>query len=154
MTTSPTPRPASTTPATRTQSQLSTQHAPAPREPEVVLEPGRDLGWAVLVLSAISALLASWMLFPTDDPVGMSAGYWVSLFGTIALVGAAWLRTDFAQAAATGTTLLAGIALALVGTLGDFPGLITAVMASGGVGIAAGAAMQTARRSGDAVGTR
>lgn len=155
MTTSPTPRPTTTSPATRTESQLSTQHAPAQREPEVVLEPGRDFGWALLVLSASSALLASWMLFPTDDPEGMSAGYWVSLFGTIALVGAAWLRVDLLPLAATGTTLLAGLGMALVGILvGDYPGLVTAVMASGGIGIAAGAAMQTARRPSEAVGTR
>lgn len=168
MTTSPTPATTpdpsgqapgsqgSATPATRTASTPAQPgHAPAAAEPEVVLEPGRDFGWALLVLSASSALLASWMLFPTDDPEGMSAGYWVSLFGTIALVGAAWLRVDLAPVAATGTTLLAGLGMALVGILvGDYPGLVTAVMASGGVGIAAGAAMQTARRPAEAVGTR
>lgn len=110
------------------------------------LEQARDLGWVLVLLSAVSALLGSWMMFP-KDAVGMSAGYWVSLLATIALVAAVWLRSTLAAAPAIGVTLLAGLAMTLLGVLMDYPTTVAAVMASGGVGIALGALMQTSRRA-------
>ncbi|GAA4687856.1 hypothetical protein [Nocardioides nanhaiensis] len=119
---------------------------PAPWQEPAELEQARDLGWVLVVLSATSALLASWMMFP-KDAVGMSAGYWVSLLATIALVAVVWLRSTLPAAPAIGVTLLAGLGMTLLGVLMDYPTTVAAVMAAGGVGIALGALMQTSRRA-------
>lgn len=120
--------------------------APAHWQEPAELEQARDLGWVLVVLSSTAALLASWTMFP-KDAVGMSAGYWVSLLATIALVAVVWLRSSLPAGPAIGATLVAGLVMTLLGALMDYPTTIAVVMASGGVGIAIGALLQTSRRT-------
>lgn len=104
------------------------------------LEPSRDIGWLLTLLSAVGALWSSWGLFP-NDPVGNAAGYWVSAATTIAIIGTMWLRaTDASSAVAV--TALAGGTLLLLGALRDYPTSVTVTMVGGGAGIVVGAIMQ------------
>lgn len=108
------------------------------------LEPTRDIGWLVMLVSAVLALWASWMLFP-KDAVGMWAGYWVSAASTIALLASMWLRSALPSAPAICGAAIVGGVVALLGVLRDYPPTISITMAAGGLGIALGAVMQTVR---------
>ncbi len=110
------------------------------------LEQTRDLGWLVTLLGALGALLGSWTLFSTDGSEGMWAGYWVSTFGTSALLGLAWLRTTLPTAPGVVLTAGSGLVLTLVGAVRDYPTTITVVMVAGGVLITIGAVLQSVRR--------
>lgn len=122
----------------------SALEARSPDQP-APLEPARDLGTLIALLSATGALLGSWTLFP-HDAVGMWAGYWVSGSATVAVLGCMWLRSTLPTAAGVAFTALSGGVLAFVGALGDRPAPITAVMVAGGAGITVGALLQAGRR--------
>ncbi|UFN45132.1 hypothetical protein [Nocardioides okcheonensis] len=110
------------------------------REDLSPLEPSRDIGWLLTLLSAVGVLWSSWGLFP-NDPVGNAAGTWVSAATTIAIMGTMWLRaTDASSAVAV--TALAGGTLLLLGALRDYPTSVTVTMVGGGAGIVVGAIMQ------------
>lgn len=118
-------------------------------EASVPLEPARDFGWLLTMLSAGCALWASWGLFP-NDAVGMWAGYWISACTTIAILGAMWLRTTLPMAPAVAVTALAGGTLLLLGAVRDYPTSISATMIAGGAGIVLGAVMQIRHTSAEA----
>lgn len=109
------------------------------------LEQTRDVGWVVTILGCVGALLGSWTLFSTDDASGMWAGYWVTSFVTLALLGTAWLRSSLPVLPGVATVAGSGAVLILVGGLRDYPTDITTVMVAGGVVIAIGAFLQGAR---------
>jgi hypothetical protein len=118
--------------------QVSSRPAPAP------LQPARDIGWLLILLSAVLALWGSWVLFP-DDAVGMGAGYWVSAVATVSLLGTMWLRSTLPVAPAALVVGVAGGGMALLGAVRDYPTPVAAVMVAGGMGIAVGSVLQTGR---------
>ncbi|GAA2143996.1 hypothetical protein GCM10009844_17030 [Nocardioides koreensis] len=118
---------------------------PSPTAPSAPLEPTRDVGWLIGVVSAVGALVAYWTLFP-PDATGMWAGYWVSIMATTSLLGSMWLRTSLPTAPGVAITAVPGGILVLLGALRDYPATIGVVMVAGGAGILVGGLLQ-ARRS-------
>lgn len=119
--------------------ETAAQLAGAPRD-----QP-RDFGWVITLLGAVGVLLASWTLFGLESEA-MWAGYWVSLFGTAAIVGAAWLRSSLPTAPGVALTGLSGLGLILIGALHDYSLVIQLSMILGGAIVVLGAAMQAAPR--------
>ena len=106
------------------------------------LEQGRDIGWVLVVVGAVGALLLGWTLFSNDESNGMWAGYWNTLFCTIALLGASWLRSTLPTAPGVAITALCGLGMILTGALHDYDTTITVIMVGGGILIGIGAATQ------------
>jgi hypothetical protein len=118
---------------------------PSPTAEAAPLEPTRDIGWLVSVVSAVGALVAYWTLFP-PDATGMWAGYWVSIMATTSLMGSMWLRTSLPTASGVAITAAPGAVLVLLGVLRDYPATISVVMVAGGAGILLGGVLQAVRR--------
>lgn len=135
--------PASASPSLPAMARDTGQHGVADAN---ATDAARDIGWVILLLSAIGALWASWGLFPNDHD-GNKAGTWVSAMTTIALVGVLWLRSDLRQTWGIAATALAGGALLLLGAVGDHPTSVAVTMILGGFGIATGALMHTTTRA-------
>ena len=118
---------------------------PRTAEESLPLEPSRDIGWLIGVVSAAGALVGYWTLFP-PDAVGMWAGYWASGMATTSLMGSMWLRTSLPTGAGVAITAVPGAVLILLGALRDYPATIGAVMVAGGAGILIGGLLQARRR--------
>ena len=118
---------------------------PSSAAPSAPLEPARDTGWLIGVVSAVGALVGDWTLFP-PDATGMWAGYWVSGLATTSVMGSMWLRTSLPTGAGVAITGVPGAVLVLLGTLRDYPTTISVVMVAGGAGILLGAVLQAGRR--------
>ena len=132
------------TPERRRYAGVDTPRSSSTAQP-VPLEPTRDTGWMIGVVSAIGALLGYWTLFP-PDATGMWAGYWVSGLATTSVMGSMWLRTSLPTGAGVAITGLPGAVLIVLGTLRDYPTTISVVMVAGGAGILLGAVLQAGRR--------
>lgn len=117
-------------------------------EAPVHLDPPRDVGWAIVLLGTLFALIGSWSLFGLEAD-GMWAGYTVSVFGTAGLAGALWLRTRVLPMGGAVLCALSAIGLILVAVLQDWSLTIDLVMIGGGAVMLLGVALQTAggRRS-------
>lgn len=109
---------------------------------EEPLEQGRDLGGLIVLVGALGGLVLGWTLFSNDEANGMWAGYWNSLFCTVALLGYAYLRSSLPAAPGVAITALCGLGLILTGALHDYDTTIKVIMISGGVLIGIGAASQ------------
>jgi len=133
------------TPVRRT--SASTPGLPGPQQTarqvaDEPLEQSRDIGWVLVVIGSVGALLLSWTLFSTDNANGMWAGYWTTLFCTTALLGAAWLRSTLPVAPGVALTGLCAIGMILVAALHDYDTTIQVSMILGGVLMGIGAAAQ------------
>ena len=96
----------------------------------------------LVVAGAIGTLLLSWTLFSSDSSNAMWAGYWVTLFCMVSLVGAAWLRSTLPAAPGVAVTALCALGMILSGALHDYNQTITIIMVGGGIVIGIGAATQ------------
>lgn len=110
------------TPVQRTSHVPTTSAAPsatatAPVEPVHVVAP---FGWVLAIAGAVGILLATWLVYPLDDD-GMWAGYRGSALGTVALIGAMWLRSSLPAKPAIGLIGLSGVLLVLFGAFLDNP---------------------------------
>lgn len=115
------------------------QSAQAP----VHLDPPRDVGWIIILLGAVGALLGSWGLFGLEAD-GMWAGYWVSLLGTMGLAGALWLRTRVLPLGGAALCGLSAAAMILLAVLKDWGLTVDLVMIGGGIVMLLGVALQAA----------
>lgn len=106
------------------------------------LEQGKDIGWLIVVVGAVGSLVLGWTLFSNDEANGMWAGYWNTLFCTIALLGASWLRSTLPAAPGVAITALCGLGMILTGALHDYDTTIKVIMIGGGVLMGIGAASQ------------
>lgn len=112
-------------------------------ETPVHLDPPRDVGWVIVLLGTLGALIGSWSLFGLEAE-GMWAGYTVSLFGTAGLAGALWLRTRVLPMGGAVLCALCAVGLILVPVLQDWSLTINLVMIGGGVVMLLGVALQAA----------
>jgi len=114
----------------------------------VHLDPPREVGWLIVLVGTLGALIGSWTLFGLEAD-GMWAGYTVSLFGTMGLAGALWLRTRVLPMGGAALCAVSAVAMILIAALQDWSLTINLVMIGGGVVMLLGVALQAAggRRS-------
>lgn len=120
---------------------------PAPPAPETgpgtVLWP---LGWILLIAGGLVAILASWMIYPIDNP-GMWAGYRDGVVGTVAIIAAMALRTTLPAAPALAVTGLCGVLLVLFAVFVDDGHTVFVTELVSGIVVLVGTALTASGRS-------
>lgn len=111
----------------------------------VDIDQSRDIGWVLIVAASSGVMLAAWMLFGLEAD-GMWAGYWASMLGSFALLGACLLRTTLPAAAGLALTGANGAGLILVGIVQGYSAIITIPLIAGGALIVAGTALTASSR--------